>query len=122
LVKLKIHMKNLKLILASLVLFTSSCSRNLVGIEPKAGVMEIPQKGEFRLWKGIDHSSFSVRLTNNDAKQSVELYTVNSDGIEKWVKPSLLANTTLTINIPENGHLFIKNFNPNNFKISYKID
>ena len=115
-------MKKLKVLFLATVLLTTACSRNLVGIEPKAGIIEVPQKGEFRIWKGIEHSSFKVMLTNNDPKQSVELYTVSKTGVEKWVSPSLKANTSLNITIPSDGHLFIKNFNPNTFKIVYKID
>ena len=115
-------MKKLLLITSVIVFFISSCTRNLVAIEPKVGTIEISTKGEFKIWKGINHSSFSVTLTNTDAKQSVELYTVKSSGAEKWVSPSLLANSSLTVTIPENGHLFIKNFNPNNFKITYQVN
>ncbi len=86
-----------------------------------SGVLEIPAKGELRVWKNEKHARIQVKLSNGDAKQSVELYTVNSSGREKWINPSLLANTCLTINIPANGHLFIKNFNPNTFKVTYTI-
>jgi hypothetical protein len=120
--KIKNKMKKLAFILTISLVTLFSCSRNIVNIEPKAGIIEIPAKGEFRIWKGIEHSSFSVKLTNNDPKQSVELYTVKSHDTEKWVSPSLLANSSLTITIPADGHLFIKNFNPNNFKISYNIN
>jgi hypothetical protein len=114
-------MKKLFFILSISSLTLFSCSRNITNIEPKLGTIEIPSKGEFRIWKGITHSSFSVKLTNSDSKQSVELYTVKSNGSEKWVSPSLLANSSLEVTIPADGHLFIKNFNPNNFKVSYKI-
>ncbi len=115
-------MKKLNVFLIAIVVIASACSRNLIGIEPKLGTIEIPQNGEIRIWKGIEHSSFTVTLTNSDAKQSVELYTVKSSGAEKWVSPSLLANSSLEITIPTDGHLYIKNFNPNNFKINYKIN
>jgi hypothetical protein len=114
-------MKKLLFIITLSAVSLVSCTRNLIKIEPKAGTIEIMSKNETRIWKGIDHSSFSVKLTNTDPKQSVELYTVKSNGAEKWVSPSLLANSSLTVNIPADGHLFIKNFNPNNFKISYQI-
>ena len=115
-------MKKLIFILWTVALFTTSCSRNLVGIEPKVGFIEIPAKGEIRVWKGIQHSSFDVLITNTDPKQSVELYTVKANGTEKWVSPSLLANSSLTVTVPTDGHLFIKNFNPNKFKITYKVN
>jgi hypothetical protein len=114
-------MKKLILILSSVACLTISCTRNLVNIEPKVGFIEIPAKDELRVWKGIEHASFDVLITNNNPKQSVELYTVKASGSEKWVSPSLLANSSLTVSIPADGHLFIKNFNPNAFKISYKI-
>jgi hypothetical protein len=114
-------MKKLFFILTSLTLFLTACSRNLTTIEPKFGNITIAAKGEQRIWKGISHSSFSVKLTNTDPKQSVELYTVKNNGTEKWVSPSLLANSSLTVTIPNDGHLFIKNFNPNSFTITYVI-
>jgi hypothetical protein len=114
-------MKKLIFILSCSAGTLFSCSKNIINIEPKAGSIEIPAKGELRIWKGIEHSSFTVKLTNTDPKQSVELYTVKNNGSEKWVSPSLLANSNIIITIPADGHLFIKNFNPNNFKISYKI-
>jgi hypothetical protein len=119
--KNKNKMKKLLFLLSISVSILFSCSKNIVNIEPKAGSIEIPAKGELRIWKGIEHGSFTVKLTNTDPKQSVELYTVKSNGSEKWVSPSLLANSSLTITIPTDGHLFIKNFNPNNFKITYQI-
>jgi hypothetical protein len=109
------------LFIVSAALLISSCTRHLVAVEPKNGIITIPAKGEFRIWKGIDHSSFSVKITNNDPKQSVELYVVKANGSEKWVSPSLLANSSLNVTIPTDGHLFIKNFNPNDFKVSYQI-
>jgi hypothetical protein len=114
-------MKNVTLLLAFVSITLFSCSKNILNIEPKAGSIEIPAKGEFRIWKGIEHASFSVKISNFDPKQSVELYTVKSNGDEKWISPSLLAKSSLEVIIPASGHLFIKNFNPNNFKINYKI-
>ena len=114
-------MKKIFFILSITTFTLFSCSRNIINIEPKFGTIEISSKGDFRIWKGISHSSFSVKLTNTDPKQSVELYTVKSNGSEKWVSPSLLANSSLEVTIPSDGHLFIKNFNPNDFKISYII-
>jgi hypothetical protein len=113
-------MKKVFFIISTILVFTA-CSRNLVNIEPKSGTIEIPAKGEFRIWKGIEHTSFTVKLINSDLKQSVELYTVKSDGAEKWVSPSLLANSSLEVSIPADGHLFIKNFNPNTFKVKYEV-
>jgi hypothetical protein len=114
-------MKKILFLLSISVSILFSCSKNIINIEPKAGSIEIPAKGELRIWKGIEHSSFTVKLTNTDPKQSVELYTVKNNGSEKWINPSLLANSSLMLTIPTDGHLFIKNFNPNNFKITYKI-
>ncbi len=104
-------------------LFFAGCStsQGLTNIQPKSGKIEIPAKGEFRMWKDLAHSSFTVTLTNSSATQSCELYKVKSNGTEKWVSPSLLANTSLEVDIPADGHLFIKNFNDNVFTITYKI-
>ncbi len=117
-------MKKLLLALCtiSIILFSCGSTGSLSNIEPKTGTMALPEKGELRMWKGISHPSFNVTLTNPSATQSCELYTVKSTGSEKWISPSLQAGKSLTITIPANGHLFIKNFNPNVLTISYKIE
>lgn len=109
------------MILYCIILASCSSTQGIINIEPKTGTIEIPAKGEFRMWKDIIHSRFTVMVTNGSSNQSVELYRVKSNGSEKWVSPSLLANSSLKITIPENGHLFIKNFNPNSFTVTYKI-
>ena len=91
-------------------------------IQPKQGTIELPEKGEFRIWKGIAHPSFTVTLYNPSATQSCEVYTVKRSGKEKWISPSLQAGKTLTITVPANGHLFLKNFNQNILKIEYKVE
>lgn len=116
----------MKKILFTAVLFTAimiSCNstQNLANIEPKNGTMELPAKGELRIWNNQEHTSFSVTLINASATQSCELYTVNSSGKEKWVSPSLLAKSKLTVTIPSNGHLFVKNFNNNLLPVTYSI-
>lgn len=93
----------------------------MAAIQPKMGNIELPAKGEFRIWKDIVHPRFTVTLTNNAPQQSCEIYTVKSNGTEKWVSPSLLANSTLTVTVPTDGHLFFKNFNPNTLTIAYKV-
>jgi len=97
-------------------------SRNLSNIQPQSGNLNIPAKGELRVWKEIKHPSFDVVLTNQNNNQSCEVYYVKSDGTEKWVNPSLAAKTNVTVTIPKDGHLFIKNFNPNTLTISYKVN
>ena len=97
-------------------------SRNLANIQPKSGNLEIPAKGELRVWKDIKHPGFEVVLTNSNANQSCEIYYVKSNGTEKWINPSLQANSSQTLSIPADGHLFVKNFNPNTLTLSYKIN
>jgi hypothetical protein len=106
----------------STIAFSCTSTGSLANIQPKSGTIELPEKGEFRIWEGIAHPSFSVTLTNPSETQSCELYTVKSSGKEKWISPSLKAGKSLTITIPANGHLFFKNFNPNVLKIDYKIE
>lgn len=107
----------------SIVSLLMSCnsSRSMTTIEPKSGKFELPAKGEFRIWKGVPHPSFTVTLVNPAPNQSCEVYYVKSDGTEKWISPSLLANSKLSVTIPSDGHLFIKNFNDNVLTISYQI-
>jgi hypothetical protein len=117
----------MKQLLLAVILFTTtllSCNsaQNLASIEPKKGILELPAKGELRIWNKQEHAAFSVTLTNSSATQSCELYTVSSSGKEKWVNPSLLANSELTITIPKNGHLFVKNFNDNVLPITYAVN
>ena len=105
------------------ILLSTGCgsSHGITNIIPKNGTIQIPAKGEFRMWRDIKHDSFTVTLTNSSPNQSVELYKVKSDGNEKWISPSLLANSSQEVTIPADGHLFIKNFNDNTFNITYKI-
>ena len=117
-------MKQLVIGLLAIMTISNSCKTTgtMANIQPKTGTMELPTKGEFRIWKGITHPSFSVTLSNPSATQSCEVYKVSSMGSEKWVSPSLQAGKTMTITVPANGHLFFKNFNPNNLKIAYKVE
>jgi hypothetical protein len=109
------------LLICSSIFSSCSSSLSITNVQPKCGTIEIPAKGEFRIWKDIKHGSFTVTLTNSSPNQSVELYKVKSDGNEKWVSPSLLANSSQELTIPADGHLFVKNFNGNTFTITYKI-
>ena len=109
-------------ILFTATLYSCNTTQGLVNIEPKKGTIQLPAKGEFRIWDKTKHGSFSVILTNASKTQSCELYTVSSSGREKWINPSLLANSELTIIIPANGHLFVKNFNGNVLPIDYIIN
>ena len=112
---------SLMLLLYSTIIFSCSSSNGIANIDPKTGSIEIPPRGEFRMWKDTKHGNFRVMLTNLSANQSVELYKVKSDGNESWISPSLLANSSMNVLIPADGHLFIKNFNPNTFTLTYKI-
>jgi hypothetical protein len=117
-------MKNLLFGFLTIISIASSCksSGSMAAIEPKSGSIELPAKGELRIWKNTAHPSFTVTLTNNAPKQSCEIYTVKSNGSEKWVNPSLLANSTLTVIVPADGHLFFKNFNPDILTIKYAVN
>lgn len=109
------------LLISSTIFTNCSSSQGITNIQPKTGTIEIPAKGEFRMWRGTKHGSFTVTLTNSSPNQSVELYKVKSDGNEKWISPSLLANSSQEVTVPADGHLFVKNFNGNTFTITYKI-
>jgi hypothetical protein len=115
-------MKRFTLAVFTIIIIAISCKSTgtMAVIQPKQGIIELPEKGEFRIWKDIAHPSFSVTLFNPSTTQSCEVYTVKSSGSEKWISPSLQAGKTLTITVPANGHLFFKNFNPNVLKIDYK--
>ena len=115
--------KSILIILAMTIIFVAcKSSTNLINIQPRSGNLEIPANGELRVWKEIKHSSFEVVLTNQNENQSCEIYYVKSNGTEKWIRPSLQTKSSQTVSIPTDGHLFIKNFNPNTLTISYKIN
>ncbi len=116
-------MKNLLAtwLLCSSIFISGYLLQDSSNIKPKSGTIEIPAKGEYRMWQNVKHSKFTVTLTNSSKSQSVELYKVKSDGNEKWVNPSLLANSSLDLTIPADGHLLIKNFNKNVFMVNYKV-
>ena len=115
-----------KLVFGLLIIITgiSSCKSTgtMATIQPKSGTLELPAKGEYRVWKDVTHPSFSVTLTNPSLTQSCEIYKVSDNGNEKLISPSLQAGKNLTVTVPSNGHLFIKNFNNNILKIDYKVN
>jgi hypothetical protein len=117
-------MKRFTLALLTIISIAISCKStgSMAVIQPKQGAIELPEKGEFRIWKDVSHPSFTVTLSNPSATQSCEVYTVKSSGSEKWISPSLQAGKTLSVTVPANGHLFFKNFNPNILKIDYKVE
>ena len=105
-----------------ILLFTGcSSSHDITNIIPQSGTIIIPANGTFRMWKDVKHGSFTVTLTNSSPDKSVELYKVTSGGNEKWINPSLRANSSQQVTIPVDGHLFVKNFNDNIFNITYNI-
>lgn len=118
-------MKNLllcMLMLSSSVLLSCKTTSSMALIEPKEGSIDLPAKGEIRIWKDIAHPRFSVILTNPSSTQSCELYTVTESGSQKWIDPSLQAGKSITVKVPKNGHLFVQNNNPNVLKIMYKVE
>jgi len=117
-------MKQLVIGLLAIMTFSNSCKTTgtMATIQPKSGTIELPAKGELRIWKGLVHPSFSVTLSNSSTTQSCEVYKVTDNGNEKWISPSLQAGKTLTLSVPSNGHLFFKNFNNNILKIDYKVE
>lgn len=116
-------MKILAFLVAIIATALNSCKPNegISSIKPQNGVIELPAKGEVRVWNDVSHGSFAVILMNNSTSQSCEVYKVK-DGNESWISPSLMAGKTMTITIPEDGHLYVKNFNPNVIKINYSIE
>ena len=61
-------MKNLissAIIFATMLISSCNSNKNLVSIQPKNGILEIPAKGELRMWNHLEHESFKVKLTNS---------------------------------------------------------
>lgn len=117
-------MKKVALVIFAISAFVLSCKTvgTMASIDPKAGTIELPSKGEFKIWKDKIHPSFSVVITNPSSTQSCEIYKVTDSGSEKWIQPSLQAGKSITVKVPSNGHLFFKNFNTNTLSITYKIE
>ena len=110
------------LVLVTIVFFQFSC-KSQIEITPKEGTIKVPAKGEITLWKDVPHNSFSVNLENTSAKNSCEIYKVNSLGIRKWIYPSLQANKSENITIKQNGSLLIQNYSDEILTtINYKIN
>jgi hypothetical protein len=110
------------LLVLSIILISCKSTGSMSAIQPKSGTIELPAKGELRIWKNTVHPAFTVTLTNPSATQSCEVYKVTDDGNEKWINPSLIGGKSLTVKVPANGHLFFKNFNDNIFTITYQIN
>jgi hypothetical protein len=117
-------MKKYILILSVALTTIASCNvcKNLDSSIPQTGSITIPAKANYTMFKNIEHCSFSITLTNSNSNQSCEAYYVKENGKEKWINPSLMANKSLTFTIPKNGYMLLKNFNPNDFTITYKIN
>ena len=116
-------MKQLATVILATLALCQSCrtAESVAVIQPKVGTIDLPAKGEFRMWNKITHPSFSVTLVNASATQSCEVYKVSANGNETWINPSLQAGKTLTLTVPSDGHLFFKNFNDNVLAITYKV-
>ena len=80
-------MKQLLFALITIATLTYSCKStgSMSAIQPKSGTIELPTKGELRIWRNSIHPSFTVTLTNPAEKQSCEVYKVTGNGNEKWV-------------------------------------
>jgi len=117
-------MKKVLFALLTIATITYSCKSTgtMAAIQPKNGIIELPAKGELRIWRNTVHPSFTVTLTNTADTQSCEVYKVTDNGNEKWISPSLIAGKSLIISVPANGHLFFKNFNDNVLTIEYKVE
>jgi len=117
-------MKKVLFALLTIATITYSCKSTgtMAAIQPKNGIIELPAKGELRIWRNTLHPSFTVTLTNPADTQSCEVYKVTDNGNEKWISPSLIAGKSLIISVPANGHLFFKNFNDNVLTIEYKVE
>lgn len=114
-------MKNLfKITLATtLILLQLSCKT--IDISPKKGTITVPAKGEIRVWENLEHNSFSLHLEDKSTTNSCEAYTIKNN-YEKWISPSLLANSALDFTVPSNGAVLLKNFSNENLTINYTID
>jgi hypothetical protein len=110
------------LTILSIAILTTSCTiHNLTNIQPKSGSLEIPVKGEVRIWENIEHTRFDVVLINTNATQSCEVYYVKGSGTEKWISPSLIAKRSLKVTIPRYGYLLLKNPNSDKLVVEYKV-
>ncbi len=107
-------------VLFTIVFFQLSC-KSSQAISPKQGTINVPEKGEIKVWENIEHDSFSLKLENTSTKNSCEAYKVKN-GVEKWISPSLLANKSLEFSIASNGYLLLKNFSNEVITVNYLIN
>ncbi|MDN3676262.1 hypothetical protein QWY90_02935 [Flavobacterium paronense] len=114
-------MKNLFKISMSTALILLAFSCKTVNISPKQASITVPAKGAISIWQNIEHASFSLHLENKNTTNSCEAYTVKNN-VEKWISPSLLADSTLDFTVPTNGSVLLKNFSNENLTITYTIE
>lgn len=103
------------------LLFFQFSYKSLPEVSPKQGTIVVPAKGEIKMWDNISHESFTLKLENTSTKNSCEAYKV-TNGSEKWISPSLMANKTLKFSIATNGYLLLKNFSDEVITVKYSIN
>jgi len=69
-------MRKVTVLFLASTLMAMSCntSQNQVNIQPETGNLDIPAKGELRVWKDLKHAGFDVVLTNNNPARLVTTY------------------------------------------------
>ena len=106
--------------IVSILILQFSC-KSAMDISPKSATINVPARGEIKLFDNIEHSFFSIILTNQSRKKSCEIYVVKN-GVKKWITPSLLANKQLYFSISSSAYVLLENFSDENISVVYSID
>jgi hypothetical protein len=115
-------MKNLLKITAFVfVMILQFSCKSVKEIAPKTATIIVPAKGEIKLFKNSEHSSFSINLTNKSTKNSCEAFTVKND-YKKWISPSLLANKDLDFSVSSDSYVLLENYSNENISVIYTIN
>jgi hypothetical protein len=93
--------------------FSFNSSSVIANMQPQKGNIEVPTNSQLRVWMDVQLSIFDVVLTHLTAKQCCKVCCEKSDEKGKWVNPSFLFKTSISVTTPATGYLLLKNFNAN---------
>ncbi len=103
------------------ILFLQFSCKTYQDISPKTATIIVPAKGEIELFKNVEHSSFTIYLTNQSTKNSCEAYTIKN-GNRKWISPSLPVNGKLNFSVSSSASVLLQNYSDENLSVIYTIN
>lgn len=114
-------MKNIltTLVLLTIIFYQFSCKMQ-IDISQRTTTVNVPAKGELKLFQNTQHSLFSINVKNKSVKNSCEVYIVKN-GNKKWISPSLAINGELDFSVPRDASVLLENYSGENISIIYII-